>query len=134
MRILVALGAALLLSGCDTKEWGQDLSEAYEIPTPVVWSIKSGHVLNLGDRSGKVIGTDKCNDGFGGAYDCWIFSLKDGHKKLIHLTNEEGSVFYEVWTTVDAGRGRIYLERPNGMRVSDSLPMAGFSKKVSDKN
>lgn len=44
------------------------------------------------------------------------FSLEPDAQTLVILA--DGTK--ELWKTVDAGDGRIYLERPNGLRVSDT--------------
>ncbi|GAB0154649.1 hypothetical protein MnBA_40490 [Marinobacterium sp. BA1] len=123
-KTLRCIVMATFLSGCDAKEVGQSLAETYQLPAPTVSSIPDGRGLNLGDRAGTVVGTDRCNNGFGDSYACWLFSLEPGTKTWITLSDGTR----EPWKTVDAGEGRIYLERPNGFRVSDRLPMNGFEQ------
>ncbi|MBP7662270.1 hypothetical protein ACRN96_18350 [Shewanella oncorhynchi] len=115
-KTLFLLISATFMYGCDSAtELGSSLSEYYQLPKPTVWAIPDGRTLNLGDRSAVIVGTDRCNNGFG-YYSCWMFSLEPDAQTLVILA--DGTK--ELWKTVDAGDGRIYLERPNGLRVSDT--------------
>ena len=88
---------------------------------PTYWSIPNGRILNFGDRAAAVVGQDTCRTAFG-SHSCWRYSTTPGSQQLITLS--DGT--QEIWTTVDTGKNRIYIERPNGMRVGDTLPMNGF--------
>lgn len=107
------MAAAIFLGGCDTAEIGRATIDQFDLPKPSVWMVPDGKQVDIGDEVVSILATDQCNIGFGDAYPCWKFSLKDGDTQPVMLSNG----IKEIWTTVDAGGDKVYLVRPNGFKV-----------------
>jgi hypothetical protein len=112
MKQLVIIAALIGLTGC-FEQAGKKVAESLDVPAPKAWALSSGKSVNIGGETAEIIGTDNCSTGFGDTYSCWRFSLTPGDTQLVILSNG----IQELWTTEDAGEGRVYLVRPNGFKV-----------------
>ena len=116
MKSWFAFSFLVALSGCDQSNLhkaAQSVAVKYDIQQPESWALPDGQKVDIGGEVTYIIGTDQCSTGFGSTYACWKFSLKSGDTQLASLANGT----QELWTTEDAGSGRVSLVRPNGFKV-----------------
>ena len=115
MRVKLSLISftAVLLSGCDSDYFSETVASISKVPTPTTWSFADGQKIDLGHGEVvSIIGSNTCSTGLD-EYPCWKFSLKNGDKQVVYLSNG----MREEWETVSVGNNRVSLVRPNGTQV-----------------